>query len=61
MDAVSHGSMDSSIDMNPTEQPSFTTDVTSADAADDRSSTGMGKLREMNKVSIHIKRIERDS
>nr|DBA31909.1 TPA: hypothetical protein GDO54_007666 [Pyxicephalus adspersus] len=40
LDAVSHGSMDSSIDMNTTEQPSFSTDVTSADAADDRSSTG---------------------
>ncbi|XP_077323823.1 C-myc promoter-binding protein-like isoform X3 [Lithobates pipiens] len=40
LDAVSHGSMDSSIDMNPTEQPSFSTDVISADAADDRSSTG---------------------
>lgn len=33
--------MDSSIDMNPTEQPSFSADVTSADAADDRSSTGV--------------------
>ncbi|KAM5170273.1 C-myc promoter-binding protein isoform 2-T2 [Mantella aurantiaca] len=40
LDAVSHGSMDSSIDMNPTEQPSFSADVTGADAADDRSSTG---------------------
>ncbi|KAM4040053.1 C-myc promoter-binding protein isoform 1-T1 [Anomaloglossus baeobatrachus] len=40
LDAVSHGSMDSSIDMNPTDQPSFSTDVTSTDPADDRSSTG---------------------
>ncbi|XP_075063705.1 C-myc promoter-binding protein isoform X3 [Mixophyes fleayi] len=40
LDAVSHGSLDSSIDMNPTEQPPFSTDVTSADPADDRSSTG---------------------
>ncbi|XP_068131115.1 C-myc promoter-binding protein isoform X2 [Hyperolius riggenbachi] len=40
LDAVSHGSMDSSIDMNAIEQPSFNADVTSADAADDRSSTG---------------------
>ncbi|KAM8973604.1 C-myc promoter-binding protein isoform 2-T2 [Pelodytes ibericus] len=40
LDAVSHGSMDSSIDMNPTEQPPFNTDITNADAADDRSSTG---------------------
>ncbi|XP_053574510.1 C-myc promoter-binding protein isoform X2 [Bombina bombina] len=40
LDAVSHGSMDSSIDMNPPEQTPFHTDVTSADTADDRSSTG---------------------
>ncbi|KAG8574993.1 hypothetical protein GDO81_009411 [Engystomops pustulosus] len=40
LDAVSHGSMDSSIDMNTVDQPSFTTDVTSTDPADDRSSTG---------------------
>lgn len=40
LDAVSHGSMDSSIDMNATDQPSFSTDVTSTDPADDRSSTG---------------------
>ncbi|XP_041442829.1 C-myc promoter-binding protein isoform X3 [Xenopus laevis] len=40
LDAVSHGSLDSSVDMNPTEQPSFSTDVTYADPADDRSSTG---------------------
>ncbi|KAE8618462.1 hypothetical protein XENTR_v10009389 [Xenopus tropicalis] len=40
LDAVSHGSLDSSVDMNPTEQPSFSTDVTCADPADDRSSTG---------------------
>ncbi|XP_063781662.1 C-myc promoter-binding protein isoform X5 [Pseudophryne corroboree] len=40
LDAVSHGSLDSSIDMNATEQPPFSTDVTSADPSDDRSSTG---------------------
>ncbi|KAG9489027.1 hypothetical protein GDO78_005171 [Eleutherodactylus coqui] len=40
LDAVSHGSMDSSIDMNATDQPSFSTDVTGTDPADDRSSTG---------------------
>ncbi|KAM4675193.1 C-myc promoter-binding protein [Discoglossus pictus] len=40
LDAVSHGSMDSSIDMNPTEQPPFTADITSTDPTDDRSSTG---------------------
>ncbi|KAM9312751.1 C-myc promoter-binding protein [Gastrophryne carolinensis] len=40
LDAVSHGSLDSSIDMNPTEQPSFCTDVTGTDVTDDRSSTG---------------------
>ncbi|XP_063304832.1 C-myc promoter-binding protein isoform X3 [Pelobates fuscus] len=40
LDAVSHGSMDSSIDMNPTEQPPFNSDVSSSDPADDRSSTG---------------------
>ncbi|XP_053318549.1 C-myc promoter-binding protein isoform X2 [Spea bombifrons] len=40
LDAVSHGSMDSSIDMNPTEQAPFNTDVTSTDFPDDRSSTG---------------------
>ncbi|KAG8440772.1 hypothetical protein GDO86_006491 [Hymenochirus boettgeri] len=40
LDAVSHGSLDSSIDMNPTEQPPFSADVTLTDPADDRSSTG---------------------
>ncbi|XP_075431471.1 C-myc promoter-binding protein isoform X3 [Ascaphus truei] len=40
LDAVSHGSMDSSIDLNPTEQPPYNADVTKADPTDDRSSTG---------------------
>ncbi|XP_040270219.1 C-myc promoter-binding protein isoform X1 [Bufo bufo] len=40
LDAVSHGSMDSSIDMNAADQPSFSADATSTDPADDRSSTG---------------------
>uniref|UniRef100_A0A8C5M7G6 DENN domain containing 4A n=1 Tax=Leptobrachium leishanense TaxID=445787 RepID=A0A8C5M7G6_9ANUR len=40
LDAVSHGSMDGSIDMNPSEHPPYNADVTTSDPTDDRSSTG---------------------
>lgn len=40
LDAVSHGSMDSSADTNPTEQSPYNTDSLKVDPTDDRSSTG---------------------
>ncbi|XP_069079005.1 C-myc promoter-binding protein isoform X2 [Pleurodeles waltl] len=40
LDALSHGSMDSSNDINPAEQMSFNTCLTKVDSTDDRSSTG---------------------
>ncbi|KAM9409839.1 C-myc promoter-binding protein-like [Pholidichthys leucotaenia] len=40
LDAVSHGSLDSSVDTNLPEQGPFTTDPSKVDPTDDRSSTG---------------------
>ncbi|XP_005990168.1 C-myc promoter-binding protein isoform X3 [Latimeria chalumnae] len=40
LDAVSHGSMDSSNDTNTVEQAPFSTDLIKVDSTDDRSSTG---------------------
>ncbi|KAJ8344471.1 hypothetical protein SKAU_G00318000 [Synaphobranchus kaupii] len=40
LDAVSHGSLDSSNDANPAEQGPFGTDLIKVDSTDDRSSTG---------------------
>ncbi|XP_036391715.1 C-myc promoter-binding protein isoform X2 [Megalops cyprinoides] len=40
LDAVSHGSLDSSNDTNPAEQGPFGTDLIKVDSTDDRSSTG---------------------
>ncbi|XP_041073879.1 C-myc promoter-binding protein-like isoform X4 [Polyodon spathula] len=49
LDAVSHGSLDSSNDINTAEQASFSTDLIKVDSTDDRSSTascGYGSLVE---------------
>ncbi|XP_078386279.1 C-myc promoter-binding protein isoform X1 [Cetorhinus maximus] len=40
LDAVSHGSMDSSNDTNTVEQPQFSSELMKVDSTDDRSSTG---------------------
>ncbi|XP_047436015.1 C-myc promoter-binding protein-like isoform X2 [Mugil cephalus] len=40
LDAVSHGSLDSSVDTNPAEQGPYATDPVKVDPTDDRSSTG---------------------
>uniref|UniRef100_A0A668AMV6 DENN domain containing 4A n=1 Tax=Myripristis murdjan TaxID=586833 RepID=A0A668AMV6_9TELE len=55
LDAVSHGSLDSSADTNPAEQGPYATDSIKVDPTDDRSSTGTPTMAETEETE------ERDS